>query len=102
MKKLLFLLFLIFLFSCQKKDIIKSCEENQTFTLFFRNYYGYVHTLFIDDKQYYMEKETETLSFIVPVNKINTVCISKSTDPTIKCCYMIGKPNACANYNYFW
>jgi len=109
MKKILIIILAIFLFSCEKKEC-SLCKENQTFTLIFRNQFNYVESLVINNIVYNVRNKEE-LHFTVAIKDAYSIHVIYKTSflgedsktyykDTIS--YMVGRPNACANYNYFW
>lgn len=102
MKKIVFILLIMFLFSCEKETPLQ-CEKDQTFTLVLMNSNSYVDSLIIGDKSYKINSIQYLTNYTISIKDIKTICIVRNTDKyKIRCEYMIGRPNACATYNYFF
>jgi len=110
MRKLIFILFAIFLFSCEKENRLP-CEINQTFTLIFKNYNHRVSSLFISGNKYDVKSSTGDIYFTVPVKDAEAIHVlykisykGKDTKTyykdTVSC--MLGKPNICGKYYYYF
>ncbi len=96
MKRLLFICMLVILFSCEKETILP-CEYNQTFTLRYWNNRGYTINLIVGKDRYQVVNQ-KLLILTVPVELCPTICVILNSDTLSR---MSGRPNPCANYNFF-
>ena len=97
MKKLFITLLAFFLLSCEK-EVLKPCECEQYFTLIFENQRGYIVDLTIGVDSYKVSTN-ERKEYLVPISMLGSIHVKKEG---VIISTMIGKPNACAKYNYFW
>lgn len=103
MKKILWILLFVFLFSCEKEKVLP-CEKNQTFTLVFYNYqlsggYGYIKYLYVNNQSINVEYIFNELRYTVNLADAKNVY---AIDRNNKKNYMLQIPGACATYNFFW
>lgn len=99
--KPLFIILIITIFllmSCEKEYLLP-CEINQTFSLHFANFRG-VPVELVVDTTHYSVKPDEIVSIDTPVEFEDKIFVLNEFQDTIS--HMEGRPNACANYNYYW
>ena len=121
---------ILILFACEKKEIKPDCEINNTFTLNYRNFRGSQVKLVIDNTTFMIQPKeekiftvsTKSLGNIYVIQKIDSMYRELVIDTVIQGDFvygngqyithnvsntrvvsrMIGKPNCCATYNYWW
>ena len=110
MKKILFILFISLFFACEKEQCLQ-CATDQTFTLIFKNYNQRVSYLFISGNKYDVKKSTDKLYFTVSVKDISTIHVlyrvnykgeDSKTYYKDTTSYIIGTPNVCGKYYYYF
>lgn len=94
---------LLAFFSCEKEEIL-DCEKNQTFKLIYKNQRGYNVNLVINDIKYFVSADTSRNQYTkilqVPIQCVSLIHVEKMDGETVS--NMVGRPNVCATYQYFW